>query len=523
MSKRLLIVEVLEAKNLIASERSGTSDPYAVCTLLDIAMREVKNEKFKTKTKQKTLNPKWNEKFSFGSSYDLSNAMALPTLSIHLFHKAQSLIGADLPMGNIDIPLDSLPADGSTVKEFYKLRKVGRMKDVAGEVLLSIRFSAPLHKQSSAALIGGDDLVADEEEGGVQFADEGEVDENPDHVDMEPNELMVVVIQGQNLAIKDKALFGKGSSDPLVILEVKGQKKKKTKTIKKNLNPQWNETFFIPVADESLSLEVTVEDYDLTANDFMGRVIIPLSTYADKKPVKQWFKLKDKRGNVSSENLGDLELNILWRFNAEIHAAKVAAQAKKKASKFGALTGALGIGSDSDTDVDDEEGDEPVEEVVELTEEEAAAALKEKEEAEAALKKELGDTEIKSGDWQLQVHILEARELKPKDLNGLSDPIVYIEVLGEKQNSSVKPESLSAVFDELFIFNFRNLDKDDIDTAVVRVSVMDANVVTKNVLIGAYTFDTSDVYFQKDHEYYRKWVALMNDDDPEDVGVQGML
>jgi Ca2+-dependent lipid-binding protein len=409
------------------------------------------------------------------------------------------------------------------VKEFYKLRKVGRMKDVAGEVLLSIRFSAPLHKQSSAALIGGDDLVADEEEGGVQFADEGEVDENPDHVDMEPNELMVVVIQGQNLAIKDKALFGKGSSDPLVILEVKGQKKKKTKTIKKNLNPQWNETFFIPVSDESLSLEVTVEDYDLTANDFMGRVIIPLSTYADKKPVKQWFKLKDKRGNVSSENLGDLELNILWRFNAEIHAAKVAAQAKKKASKFGALTGALGIGSDSDTDVDDEEGDEPVEEVVELTEEEAAAALKEKEEAEAALKKELGDTEIKSGDWQLQVHILEARELKPKDLNGLSDPIVYIEVLGEKQNSSVKPESLSAVFDELFIFNFRNLDKDDIDTAVVRVSVMDANVVTKNVLIGAYTFDTSDVYFQKDHEYYRKWVALMNDDDPEDVGVQGML
>lgn len=499
---------------MIACERSGTSDPYAVCALLDIAMREVKNEKFKTKTKPKTLNPKWNEKFSFGTSYDLNNVLALPTLSVSLYHKAQSLIGADLPMGSVDITLDSLPSDGSTVKEFYKLRKVGRMKDVAGEVQLSIRFSAPLEKAASVMSFGGDEEGGEEGVGGIE-----EIEHNPDHENMEPNELVVVVIQGQNLPIKDKALFGKGSSDPLVKLEIKGQKMQKTKYIKKNLNPQWNETFYFPLHDEQLSLQVTVEDYDLTANDFMGRVVLPLNVYADMKPVRQWLKLRDKRGMVASENLGDIELSILWRFNPEIHAAKVAADAKRKNK-----TGFLGLGgnNDDDTDVDEEdEGDEPVEEVVELSEEEAAAALKEKEEAEAALKKELGDTEIKSGDWQLQVHILEARELCPKDLNGLSDPIVYIEVLGEKQNSSVKPESLSAVFDELFIFNFRNVDKDDIDTAVVRVSVMDANVVTKNVLIGAYSFDTSDVYFQKDHEYYRKWVALMNDDDPEDVEVQG--
>ena len=122
----------------------------------------------------------------------------------------------------------------------------------------------------------------------------------------------------------------------------------------------------------------------------------------------------------------------------------MAAAMKKKNSTFKSFM-KLG-GDDSDSEVDDEEGEDPVEEVVELSEEEAAAALKEKEEAEEALKKELGDTEINSGDWQLQVHILEARELKPKDLNGLSDPIVYIEVLGEKQNSSVKPASLSAVF-----------------------------------------------------------------------------
>ena len=37
----------------------------------------------------------------------------------------------------------------------------------------------------------------------------------------------------------------------------------------------------------------------------------------------------------------------------------------------------------------------------------AEAAQKEKEEAEAALKKELGDIEVKSGDYQIQVRLFD--------------------------------------------------------------------------------------------------------------------
>ena len=100
---------------------------------------------------------------------------------------------------------------------------------------------------------------------------------------------------------------------------------------------------------------------------------------------------------------------------------------------------------------------------------------------------------------------------------------MYIHAFGEKQCSSVHRASLNCVFDELFIFNFRNMDKDVFSEGVIRVEIMNANVVTKNDLIGAYTFDASQVYFQKDHEMYRKWVALMNDEDPEDNAVQGYL
>jgi Ca2+-dependent lipid-binding protein len=63
---RVLIVEVRAARDLIACERSGTSDPYVVANLLDFANREIKNEKHKTSAKTKTLNPKWDHRLTLG-------------------------------------------------------------------------------------------------------------------------------------------------------------------------------------------------------------------------------------------------------------------------------------------------------------------------------------------------------------------------------------------------------------------------------------------------------------------------
>jgi len=43
-------------------------------------------------------------------------------------------------------------------------------------------------------------------------------------------------------------------------------------------------------------------------------------------------------------------------------------------------------------------------------------------------------------------------------------------------------------------------------------------------MIGAYAIDASMVYsMNKHHEMYRAWVPLMDDEDPDDVGVQGYL
>jgi hypothetical protein len=86
----------------------------------------------------------------------------------------------------------------------------------------------------------------------------------------------------------------------------------------------------------------------------------------------------------------------------------------------------------------------------------------------------------------VQVHIIEVRELAAKDLTKTSDPIIYIECFDQKQNTTVKPACLSAVFDELFIFNFRNLDKDFFSEGLIAIRVSQGFSHTR-VLLSALT------------------------------------
>eukprot|EP00604_Paraphysomonas_vestita_P002816 CAMPEP_0174818892 /NCGR_PEP_ID=MMETSP1107-20130205/1828_1 /TAXON_ID=36770 /ORGANISM="Paraphysomonas vestita, Strain GFlagA" /LENGTH=1810 /DNA_ID=CAMNT_0016031457 /DNA_START=453 /DNA_END=5885 /DNA_ORIENTATION=- len=379
------------------------------------------------------------------------------------------------------------------------------MKQISGEVEVTLKFSGPPptpgQPMSSTGFndieVGSDDPC---------FAETPE-----EYRDASPNELCILCISGRNLPAMDSFLFG-GKSDPLIKAKVKGFPSVKTSYKEKTLDPVWNEKLVIPgVTDPSLSVEIEVEDWDPAVNEFMGKTILPLITFEDKRTVTKWYKLGNQQGNIDATNRGEIQLKICWRFNPDVII-------KEKSSN------PLGFLKKNDDDSDlDEEGDEPEENQPVLDEAEAAKLKKEKEEAEAALKKELGDIEVKSGDYQVQVHIIECRELAAKDLSKTSDPIVYIEAFDQKQNTSVKPACLSCVYDELFIFNFRNMDKDVFTEGLIKVKVMDANVLLKNVLIGSYAFDAAQVYFQKDHEMYRQWVALMNDEDSECNGVQGYL
>lgn len=90
-----------------------------------------------------------------------------------------------------------------------------------------------------------------------------------EHRDARPNELHVMCIGGRGLLAMDSSLFGRATSDPLIKARV-DTVLLQTKHIPKTLEPVWNEELIFPgVTNPALSLQITVEDYDLTKNDFM--------------------------------------------------------------------------------------------------------------------------------------------------------------------------------------------------------------------------------------------------------------
>ncbi|WOL12653.1 GTPase activating protein 1-like [Canna indica] len=77
--------------------------------------------------------------------------------------------------------------------------------------------------------------------------------------------LKVRVARGVNLAVRDVT-----TSDPYVVLRM-GKQKLKTRVIKKNVNPVWNEYLTLSVEDPSLPVKLQVFDKDwFGMDDAMG-------------------------------------------------------------------------------------------------------------------------------------------------------------------------------------------------------------------------------------------------------------
>ncbi|CAF2102632.1 hypothetical protein HID58_019930 [Brassica napus] len=83
--------------------------------------------------------------------------------------------------------------------------------------------------------------------------------------------IRVNVVKGTNLAVRDVM-----TSDPYVILSL-GQQSVKTRVIKNNLNPVWNETLMLSIPEQMPPLKVLVYDKDtFTTDDFMGEAEIDI-------------------------------------------------------------------------------------------------------------------------------------------------------------------------------------------------------------------------------------------------------
>lgn len=139
------------------------------------------------------------------------------------------------------------------------------------------------------------------EEGKLDFQDEGG-DTNVSDALKHGDVVIAKLVEARNL---ERADFWTGSSDPYVIF-VLGSNSSKSKTIKRNVNPTWNELFGFRIKEEDRNaiLSMLVFDFDnFTPDDFIGSAEINLSELKRGELVDKWVKLD----NVKT---GELHLQL---------------------------------------------------------------------------------------------------------------------------------------------------------------------------------------------------------------------
>ncbi|XP_062849483.1 synaptotagmin-7 [Trichomycterus rosablanca] len=245
-----LTVKILKGQDLPAKDFSGTSDPFVKIYLLPD-----KKHKLETKVKRKNLNPHWNETFLFeGFPYEKvrERKLYMQVLDYDRFSRND-------PIGEVSIPLNKVELGQH--QTFWKdLKPCSDGSGSRGDLLVSLCY-------------------------------------NPT-----ANTITVNIIKARNL----KAMDIGGTSDPYVKVWLmhkdKRVEKKKTITIKRCLNPVFNESFPFDVPAHVLretTIIITVMDKDrLSRNDVIGKIY--LSWKSGPAEVKHWKDMLSRpRTNVA--------------------------------------------------------------------------------------------------------------------------------------------------------------------------------------------------------------------------------
>ena len=205
IQKGELAVTVVQAQDLPAMDMGGTSDPYVKLYILPD-----KKKKFETKVHRKTLNPVFDESFTFKIPFNevASKTLVMAIYDFDRFSKHDQI-------GQVHVALNSVDL-GSTIEEW---RDVGppdldKQEQKLGDLCFSLRYVPTSGK------------------------------------------LTVVILEAKNLKKMDVG----GLSDPYVkiYLMQNGKRVKKKKTTIKmcTLNPYYNESFTFEVPFEQIHVSL---------------------------------------------------------------------------------------------------------------------------------------------------------------------------------------------------------------------------------------------------------------------------
>jgi hypothetical protein len=222
-----------------------------------------------------------------------------------------------------------------------------------------------------------------------------EIDLAGDTNEMLPNTLVVTVIQARNL--QTAALRSTLSS--YVKVSSLGREYK-TSVVSKNDEPYWNETFSFRAVDWAASVTLSVRDKINVKMRFLGQVRISCTDVAalPGMATQSWFRLRDKNWERKPGMDSELELKVALVYTKR-NDPTIMRDFVKNPAGVDMDDDAVGIVADQDDE----------------TEDEALARKSELERLESERKNTLY-ANLRQGDYQVQLHVIEARDLKGENV-----------------------------------------------------------------------------------------------------------
>jgi len=253
-----IVLEVLQAREIQAADRGGTSDPFAIVAFHGGSGNKA-GETAKTRVIQKTLNPVWDEMVI------LTKQRGTKSLIIDIFDYDR--FGSNDFLGRAFLPLTDISEDAKQL--WVELREKDGQKDSTGAPKGEVELRVKRRAQGSVI----------------------------------PEEIDLHVIEATGLMAADRG----GTSDPFAVIRFRGSSRCtntwKTRVIDKTLTPMWDERFVLDLEETAKTFVLDVFDDDiLGGNDFLGRVSLPLDSIVNGKVEQKWYPLSSMDDDALEES-----------------------------------------------------------------------------------------------------------------------------------------------------------------------------------------------------------------------------
>ncbi|NXN04163.1 MCTP1 protein, partial [Sylvia borin] len=281
-----------------------------------------------------------------------------------------------------------------------------------------------------------------------------------------------------------------GTSDPYVKFKLGGKEVFRSKTVHKNLNPVWEEKAYILIDNLREPLYIKVFDYDFgLQDDFIGSAFLDLTSLELNRQTDVTLSLKDP--HYPDHDLGSILLSVLLAPGDQREATMLMRKNWKRSSKNNC---------DLLPSVPYRTGNFwhriycPSKCVLMTM---FFVSLNKHHGTFQTQSLRLSDLHRKSQLWRgiVSVTLIEGRELKAMDANGLSDPYVKFRLGHQKYKSKIVPKTLNPQWREQFDFHLY-----EERGGIIDITVWDKDVGKKDDFIGRCQVDLSTLSKEQTHK-----------------------